>query len=60
MTQSYEVVIRWTWEDIQELRPQLSQNECEAALKEIGKILRDRSFEEGWTILHDLLEINGL
>jgi hypothetical protein len=50
-----EVVIRWLAEDIQQLRPDWSLDDCEAVLEKFGRALTDRSIEVGWEILEVLL-----
>jgi hypothetical protein len=52
-----QVTIVWNWEDIQSLRPDWTQEDCEATLINIGRKLTERSIEEGWYILRDLLSI---
>lgn len=52
------VVIRWSWEDIQSLRPKLSQTQCMELLDEISKGLHDRSVEFGWEIMETLIQMN--
>ncbi len=50
-----EVVIKWVAEDIQQLRPDWSLEDCEAVLEKFGRALTDRSIEVGWEILEVLL-----
>jgi hypothetical protein len=50
-----EVVIKWVAEDIQQLRPDWSLDDCEAVLEKFGRALTDRSIEVGWEILEVLL-----
>jgi hypothetical protein len=53
-----EVVIKWSWQDIQSLRPELSQAQCTELLDEISKGLHDRSVELGWEIMETLIQMN--
>jgi hypothetical protein len=53
----YEVVITWEWEDLQSLRPSWTEDKCVETLIKISKTLKERSVEEGWDILRDLLSI---
>lgn len=53
----YEVMISWNWHDLQALRPKWTQKKCEETLIKISKTLKERSIEEGWDILRDLLSI---
>jgi len=55
---SNEVVIRWLAEDIQQLRPNWTPEQCEDMLHMVGGHLKDRSIEIGWEILDMLLAIN--
>lgn len=51
------ITITWNWEDVQELRPDWTEQVCQEMLTKIGKVLEERSVEEGWYILRDLLSI---
>jgi hypothetical protein len=53
------VVIRWSWEDVQSLRPDWSQEKCDEMLDTIAKGLHDRSIELGWEIMETLIEMEG-
>lgn len=53
-----EVVIRWSWKDIQSLRPELSKDQCIELLDEISNGLHDRSVELGWEIMETLIQMN--
>ena len=53
------VVIRWSWEDVQSLRPDWSQEKCDEMLDTIAKGLHERSVELGWEIMETLIEIEG-
>jgi hypothetical protein len=52
-----QVTIVWNWEDVQSLRPDWTQQDCEQYLDQISRVLTERSIEEGWYILRDLLSI---
>jgi len=54
---SDNVVIKWSWEDVQSLRPKWSQDECDEMLDKIAKGLHDRSVELGWDIMEILIGI---
>lgn len=53
------VIIRWSWEDVQSLRPDLSKDECLEMLDQIAKGLHDRSIEIGWEIMDTLISMEG-
>ena len=53
-----EVVIKWSWQDIQSLRPNLSQAQCIELLDEISNGLHERSVELGWEIMETLIQMN--
>jgi hypothetical protein len=53
------VIIRWTWEDVQSLRPELSKDECLELLDRIGGSLADRSIELGWEVMQILVSMEG-
>lgn len=52
-----KVVIKWSWEDVQTLRPKLSKEESLVMLNMIAKRLHDRSVELGWEVMESLLEM---
>lgn len=51
-----EVVIKWAPGDVETLRPDWSLEQCEEALENMAKHLKDRSIELGWEIMEELLE----
>lgn len=54
----YHIV--WTYEDVQEmLNGGVSAKVAQEALHKVGRILVDRSIEEGWVILETLLSMEG-
>ena len=53
------VEIKWAWEDVQMLFPDLSDNECHVMLMRIGDNLRDRSIEVGWEIMECLIRMES-
>lgn len=55
--QSQTVTITWDWSDVQALRLDWTREQCEGKIAKISKVLRERSIEEGWIILQDLLTI---
>jgi hypothetical protein len=52
-----ELTITWSWEDLESLRPDWSEDKCKESFDKVRKTLHDRSIEEGWDILRDLLSI---
>lgn len=53
-----KVVIKWSWEDVQSLRPDLSKEESLAMLDTIAKGLYNRSIELGWEVMEVLIQMN--
>ena len=53
------VEIRWSWEDVQMLCPDLSEDDCHVMLMRIGDSLRDRSIEVGWEIMDCLVRMES-
>ena len=53
------IVIRWVWEDVQMLYPDLTDDECHVMLMRIGDSLRDRSIEVGWEIMDCLVRMES-
>lgn len=53
-----KVVIKWSWEDVQTLRPQLSKEESLVMLDTIAKGLYNRSIELGWEVMETLIQMN--
>jgi hypothetical protein len=51
--------IVWSWEDIQMLRPDLSEDDCHVMLMRIGDSLHDRSVEVGWEIMDCLVRMES-
>lgn len=54
-----DITIRWVWEDVQMLYPDLTEDECHVMLMRIGDSLRDRSIEVGWEIMDCLIQIES-
>jgi len=52
--------IAWTASDVKELRPNFTDQQCIEAIENCQKLLRDRSIEEGWIILGDLLDLKDI
>lgn len=52
----YEVTIKWVWQDVKELKKDWSKKKCLTALHDVGRHLKDRSIEEGWVILSQLID----
>ena len=51
------VTISWAVEDIMGIREGWTREQCTAALEDMSRTLKDRSVEEGWTIIEDLITI---
>lgn len=49
--------IRWSTQDIKSIRPDWSDERIEAVAFLIRHTLEERSIEEGWSILTDLLDM---
>ena len=54
-----DITIRWVWQDVQMLYPDLTENECHVMLMRIGDSLRDRSIEVGWEIMDSLIQMES-
>jgi hypothetical protein len=53
-----KVVIKWSWEDVQSLRPDLSEKESLVMLHKIAGRLEDRLIEMGWQVMEILIQMN--
>lgn len=53
-----KVVIKWSWEDVQALRPNLSKEESLVMLEKISRNLEERSIELGWEIMEMSIQMN--
>lgn len=53
------VTIKWSAEDIQAIRPNLTLEQAEELLDTIGESLKDRSIEIGWEIMETLITLEG-
>ena len=51
--------IVWSLEDIKSIRPDWSDEKISAVAQMISRKLEERSVEEGWEILSDLLDMVG-
>jgi len=51
-------VAGFSWKDVQGLKPEWTQEQCEQAFNYMHKKLHERLVEEGWDILKVLLAIN--
>lgn len=47
--------VEWTAEDVQTLRPEMSQADAEEFLRANGKYIQDRLIEFGWEVIETLL-----
>ena len=45
----------WTYEDIQDRKPDWSRDKCEEFLQEIEDDIRDRMIERGWEVIDNAL-----
>jgi hypothetical protein len=52
-----ETSVTWTWQDVNSLRPDWSQEHCEFALSRISKVLKESLTTQGWEIMSDLILI---
>ena len=52
----YYANVRWAIEDIQQLRPNMTDEMAEDFLIKNQKHIRDRSTEFGWTVIESLLD----
>jgi SepF-like predicted cell division protein (DUF552 family) len=50
------ITITWQAEDVQVLMPDLTLEQAEDALQDVGGQLQDRSVEFGWDVLEVLLD----
>ena len=57
--EEFSVTITWLPADVLSLRPNLTADEAEQALRVVAKVVKDRSIEEGWQILDDALFFSG-
>lgn len=48
-------VVKWRIADIQELRPNWTEDECIAFLEEIEGNLQDRMIERGWDVIDTMI-----
>jgi len=55
---SDKVVIRWSWEDVQSLRPHYSKQQSLEMLEKISRNLEERSIELGWDIMEMSIQMN--
>jgi hypothetical protein len=53
------IVIRWVWEDVQMLRPDLSEDDCHVMLMRIGDKLHELSVSEGWATMDYLIQVES-
>lgn len=53
------VEIRWSWEDVQMLRPDLSEDECHVMLMRIADKLHELSVSEGWATMDYLIQVES-
>ena len=52
---SSEVVVKWSWEDVQALYPHWTEDECTEAMEEVEGYVHERVVELGNEVLQQLL-----
>jgi hypothetical protein len=53
------VEIKWLWQDVQMLRPDLSEDDAHNMLMRIGDSLHARSIEYGWEVMEYLIRMES-
>lgn len=53
-----KLLIEWSWQDVQALDESLTEAQCKEFLAIYSKRISDRSTEEGWHIIQDLLSMH--
>lgn len=53
------VEIKWMWQDVQMLRPELSEDDSHVMLMRIGDSLHARSIEFGWEVMEYLIRMES-
>ena len=51
MTTKEEIVVRWSWEDIQAIHQDWTQEDCEDAMSEVAEYVHERIVELGNEVL---------
>ena len=51
----YEIVVRWSWCDIQAMYPQWTEDQCRDALHEVDDYVHERIVELGNDVLKQLV-----
>jgi len=54
---SEDVVIKWSWRDVKELRPGMSDLEAKQMLDKIFKHLEQNCIGNGWEIMETLIQM---
>ena len=52
-----QAMVVWSWQDVQSIKTDWTQEECEVFMTDYRHDLEDRLVEEGWNIMRDLLSI---
>jgi len=52
-----KVVIRWSWLDVQSLRPDMTKKQALKMLDQVAKRLEERSIELGWEVMETLIQM---
>jgi hypothetical protein len=53
------VEIKWMWQDVQMLRPEMSEDDAHNMLMRIGDSLHARSIEYGWEVMEFLVRMES-
>ena len=52
-----DVVIKWSWLDVKELRPDMSESKIKEIFDNISKGLEQNSIRIGWEIMETLIQM---
>lgn len=52
-----KIVIKWSWLDVQSLRPNMTKKQALEMLDNIGNNLQERSIELGWEVMETLIQM---
>ena len=56
MSKKYELVIKWTVDDILNRQPDWSKQDAEDFLRSIAESIEDRSIAAGWEVIDEAIE----
>jgi len=54
---SDDIVIKWTWQDVKQLRPEMSNSEAHEMLDKIAKHFERNCISSGWDIMEILIQM---